>query len=192
MSIPGLLIVAACIFWGIDNNLTRDVIDLPAMDLAGIKGLVAGVFNIAMALLFTSGDATGYQAAGALAIGAVSYGLSLVFFIEALRRIGAARTATYFAVGPFFGTLLSIVVLGERLPPPHWFAAILMISGVFLLYREKHALFHRHGHIHDEHHIHTHQWNEEKGLHDHPHNHEPLTHIHGHWPDIHHRHGHRR
>lgn len=198
LSLPGLLVVAGCIFWGIDNNLTRDVEDLSSINLAGIKGLGAGVFNIFMALIFTSGVATVTQIAGALTIGAFSYGISLVLFIEALRRIGAARTATFFAVGPFIGTLLSIVILGERLPPTSWIAATLMLGGVFLLYREKHghlhnheAVSHRHGHIHDEHHPHQHEVKEPSASHDHPHTHEPLTHIHGHWPDIHHRHEHR-
>jgi drug/metabolite transporter (DMT)-like permease len=197
LSFPGLLVVIACIFWGIDNNLTRDIEELPSTTLALFKGLGAGIFNIILALLFTAGSATAYQTGGALAIGALSYGLSLVLFVEALRRIGAARTTTFFAVGPFIGTLLSIVMLGESPPATYWVAASLMLGGMFLLYREKHGhlhshepVSHRHGHIHDEHHRHPHPADNSRGRHDHPHSHEPLTHIHGHWPDIHHRHGH--
>ncbi|HTY20651.1 MAG TPA: EamA family transporter [Geobacteraceae bacterium] len=198
LSLPGLLIIIACIFWGIDNNLTRDVVDLSSINLAGIKGLGAGVVNITLALLFTTGVATPLQIAGALTIGALSYGLSLVLFIEALRRIGAARTTTFFAVGPFFGALLSIVILDEKPPSTYWIAAILMLGGIILLYRERHGhlhthepLSHRHGHTHDEHHTHIHDGTESSAPHDHSHSHEPLTHIHGHWPDIHHRHGHK-
>jgi drug/metabolite transporter (DMT)-like permease len=197
LSLPGMLVVIACIFWGIDNNLTRDIEELPSTSLALFKGLGAGIFNIILALLFTAGSATAYQTGGALAIGALSYGLSLVLFVEALRRIGAARTTTFFAVGPFIGTLLSIVVLGESPPATYWVAASLMLGGMFLLYREKHGhlhshepVSHRHGHIHDEHHRHPHPGDNSRGRHDHPHSHEPFTHIHGHWPDIHHRHGH--
>ena len=46
-----LTIVGACIFWGFDNNLTRDIEDLSPSLLAGIKGFAAGVFNILLALL---------------------------------------------------------------------------------------------------------------------------------------------
>jgi drug/metabolite transporter (DMT)-like permease len=197
LSLPGGLVVIACIFWGIDNNLTRDIEELPSTTLALFKGLGAGIFNIILALLFTAGSATAYQAGGALAIGALSYGLSLVLFVEALRRIGAARTTTFFAVGPFIGTLLSIVVIGESPPAPYWVAASLMLGGMFLLYRERHGhlhshdpLSHLHGHIHDEHHRHPHPGDSSGMRHEHPHSHEPLTHIHGHWPDVHHRHGH--
>lgn len=197
LSLSGLLVVFACIFWGVDNNLTRDVEELPATVLAGIKGLGAGIFTSFLALIFTSGRATGLQIGGALTIGALSYGLSLVLFVEALRRIGSARTSTFFAVGPFIGTLLSVVMLGERPPAPCWFAAALMLGGVFLLYREKHrhqhtheAITHHHRHFHEEHHQHAHDRMDIREPHDHIHAHGPITHIHGHWPDIHHRHGH--
>jgi drug/metabolite transporter (DMT)-like permease len=197
LSIPGVLIVIACIFWGIDNNLTRDVEELPSTTLALFKGFGAGIFNIILALLFTAGSATAFQTVGALSIGALSFGLSLVLFVDALRRIGAARTTTFFAVGPFIGTLLSMIMLGEKPPAPFWFAAALMLGGIFLLYREKHGhlhthlpVSHRHGHLHDEHHLHPHTVVDSEERHDHQHTHEPITHIHGHWPDIHHRHGH--
>jgi drug/metabolite transporter (DMT)-like permease len=198
LSLPGLLVVTACIFWGIDNCLTREVGDLSSINLAGIKGLGAGLFNITLSTLFTTGESTPLQIGGATAIGALSYGLSLVLFIEALRRIGAARTSTFFAVGPFIGALLSIALLGERPPPTFWLAAFFMLGGIFLLCQERHGhlhthdrLLHRHPHLHDDHHLHLHGKEEDEDGHDHSHAHETLTHIHAHWPDIHHRHGHR-
>ncbi|TWJ19721.1 drug/metabolite transporter (DMT)-like permease [Geobacter argillaceus] len=197
-SLSGLLVVLACIFWGIDNNLTRDVEDLSSTVLACIKGFSAGIFTIVLTFLFSSGSAAGYQIGGALAIGALSYGLSLVLFVEALRKIGSARTTTFFAVGPFIGTLLSVAILGERPPVSYWFAVSLMLAGIFLLYREIHrhlhtheVIVHRHMHIHDEHHRHDHVETETAEPHEHIHVHELITHSHVHWPDIHHRHEHR-
>ncbi|MFZ3207232.1 MAG: EamA family transporter [Geobacteraceae bacterium] len=194
-SLSGLLVILACIFWGIDNNLTRDVEELPATVLASIKGFSAGTFTTLLALIFSTGTPTPLQSLGALLIGAMSFGMSLVLFIEALRRIGSARTSTFFAIGPFVGTVLSVLVLGERPPMAYLFAASLMLGGIVLLYRERHGhvhthepLSHRHRHVHDEHHLHKHDNGEGKVLHDHYHVHEPLIHVHVHWPDIHHRH----
>lgn len=196
-SLSGLLVVLACVFWGLDNNLTRDVEELSSTVLAGIKGFGAGIFNIALALVFSPGSATGHQVVGALMTGALSYGLSLVLFVEALRRIGSARTTTFFAIGPFIGTLLSVAMLGERPPVAYWFAASLMIAGILLLYREMHrhlhaheVIAHSHKHIHDEHHRHDHPEMEAGEPHEHFHVHEQITHSHVHWPDIHHRHAH--
>lgn len=192
----GVLVLLACIFWGIDNNLTRDVEELPATVLAAVKGYGAGLFTILLALIFTSGSATPAQVGGALLIGALSYGVSLVLFVEALRRIGSARTSTFFAVGPFIGTLFSVLILGEHIPVSYLIAASLMLSGVVFLYWEKHGhehthvvTAHCHPHDHDEHHQHEHSADEDQNP-DHYHEHAPLTHIHAHWPDIHHRHSH--
>ena len=198
LSVAGLFVMAACVLWGVDNNLTRDVEEISSAALACAKGLAAGVFNTIAALLIFPGGAPAYRAAGVLLTGAMSYGISLVLFVEALRRIGSARTGMLFAAGPFFGVMLSIILLGERPPSSFWVAALTMLAGIGLLYRESHAHLHdhvvqshRHKHVHDEHHRHGHE-----GLavgeepHDHFHTHEQLTHHHVHWPDMHHRHGH--
>jgi drug/metabolite transporter (DMT)-like permease len=196
-SVAGLLIILACIFWGIDNNLTRDIEDMSATVLASIKGFCAGMFNIVLALTFSFGTVTVHQVTGSLLVGAMSYGLSLVCFIESLRRIGSARTSTYFAVGPFIGTFLAVFVLGERPPMMFWFATLCMVAGILFLYREMHGhlhthtmLSHTHSHTHDEHHQHEHAYSNSTEPHEHHHVHEPVTHSHVHWPDIHHRHQH--
>jgi drug/metabolite transporter (DMT)-like permease len=199
LSFPAILVVIACILWGLDNNLTREVEDISSVNLAGIKGLTAGIFNLFLARLSSQGSFTLFQLSGAIVIGALCYGLSLVLFVEALRRIGAARTSTFFTVGPFIGTLLSILILRESEPISFWIAMSLMLIGVLLLYKERHGhihahelLFHRHRHTHDEHHQHSHSDHPMFIPHEHAHDHEPLTHIHRHLPDIHHRHVHEK
>jgi len=192
-------IVGACIFWGIDNNLTRNIEDLPPSVLAGIKGISAGLFNVLLAFLLhqTSSDTKGL--ASTFITGTLSYGLSLVLFVCALRKIGASRTSTYFAAGPFIGMLGSVIFLGERPPLVHWFAGIVMLLGIYTLYRERHEHEHTHEpnahshlHIHDEHHQHEHDGTEGPEPHDHFHKHERLIHSHHHLPDTHHRHEHKK
>jgi drug/metabolite transporter (DMT)-like permease len=197
LSIPGLSVLAACLLWGIDNNLTRELESIPAPLLACMKGWIAGIFNVLLFFLLFRTPVTLSQVSGTLLIGALSYGASLVLFINALREIGSARTSTWFASGPFIGTILSVVVLGERPPGAYWVAAPLMLSGMFFLYGELHrhthrheSLAHSHPHEHDEHHRHQHGDGEFIGKHDHFHLHVAITHSHVHWPDIHHRHIH--
>ncbi|MBI3542479.1 MAG: DMT family transporter [Deltaproteobacteria bacterium] len=117
-SVSSLLVVGACALWGIDNNLTRELEELSPTLLSSVKGLAAGIFNTALALLLTRSAPTLPQAGAMLAIGALSYGLSLVLFVKALRLIGSARTSTYFAVGPFVGMAASVLVLGDALTRP--------------------------------------------------------------------------
>ena len=67
-----------------------------------------------------------------LAVGFVAYGLSIFFYVRAQRQLGAARTSAYYAVAPFIGTLLSLLIFRE-LPRYTYFVALaLMIVGAFL------------------------------------------------------------
>lgn len=52
--LPSLAVVGACLFWAIDNNLTRKVALLDASFIAMSKGLVAGAVNTAIALALGS------------------------------------------------------------------------------------------------------------------------------------------
>jgi hypothetical protein len=134
----------------------------------------------------------------ALLLGLFSYGASVVLDAYALRRVGAAREAAYFATAPFFGVLAAIVMLGEPLRPFDLVAMLLMGVGVAALLRERHshrhqheALMHTHLHEHDEHHRHAHAPGDPPGdVHSHEHRHAPLVHDHPHVPDAHHRHRH--
>lgn len=193
-----LAIVAACLCWAIDNNLTRKVSAGDAVQIAGIKGLVAGSVNlsIALALGLPLPEASTVLIAGVVGFG--GYGLSLVLFVLALRHLGTARTGAYFSVAPFAGAAIALLMPGETPGPVFWLAATLMGAGIWLHLTEIHAhthshvlMSHAHGHSHDAHHQHTHDfpW-DGKEPHSHPHQHEPLTHAHPHFPDIHHRHRH--
>ena len=140
------------------------------------------------------------QVGGALAVGLVAYGFSLVLFVVALRGLGTARTGAYFSVAPFFGALVAVLGLGEPVTVPLLIAGALMAIGVWLHLSERHehghgheALEHEHAHEHDLHHQHAHDRPmvlAPGAAHTHPHRHEPMRHDHSHFPDAHHRHGH--
>ena len=199
-SLWGALAVAgACLCWALDNNLTRKVSASDAVFVAGTKGLVAGVTNLALALSFGSRLPHWTITIAATAVGLVGYGVSLVLFVVALRGLGSARTGAYFSTAPFIGAGVAITVFGEPTSPLLWIAAVLMAVGVWLHLTERHdhqhtheALVHTHSHRHDAHHQHEHPfaWDETEP-HSHEHRHEPLAHRHPHYPDIHHRHRHR-
>lgn len=190
-------IAGACLAWAIDNNLTRKVSLHDATSIACAKGLVAGIANVALALAHgaRAPDMTAALQAGSL--GFVSYGLSLVLFVVALRSLGTARTGAYFALAPFIGATLAIV-LGAPLSGTLVVAGLLMGAGVWLHLAERHEHRHRHApiahehpHTHDAHHRHRHEWAWDGAEpHTHAHVHEPLEHAHPHYPDAHHRHSH--
>lgn len=193
-----LAIAAACLCWGIDNNLTRHVSGSDALFIAGAKGLAAGAVNTSLAFMLGASLPAWSTAGAAMAVGLAGYGLSLVFFVLALRELGTARTGAYFSTAPFIGATIAILFLGEPAPSSFWLAVCLMGIGVWLHLSERHehvhaheSMEHSHSHIHDEHHQHAHHFDwDGREPHVHLHLHEAMSHKHPHYPDIHHRHGH--
>ncbi len=194
----GLLVAGACLGWAIDNNLTRKVSASDPVQIAAIKGVVAGAVNLTIALA----NGVTFPAPGTIlkagAVGLVGYGISLVLFVLALRHLGTARTGAYFSTAPFVGAVVALVLLSEQATLLFWVAGGLMALGLWLHLTEHHEhshkhepLIHEHEHVHDEHHQHNQDfpWQGPEP-HSHPHKHQALTHNHEHYPDLHHRHTH--
>jgi len=190
-------VAGACLCWAVDNNLTARLSLRNPVHVAQWKTLGAGVCSLGLSASFGGPTPPLAVVAQALVLGAVSYGLSLVLTLRALRILGAARQSAYFAAAPFAGALLSVPLLRDSLGPTELGAAALMAFGVVGLLRARHAhahihtpLTHDHLHTHDEHHAHTHA-EPADGPHAHAHTHEGLRHEHAHVSDAHHRHEHR-
>lgn len=193
-----LLVADATLCWALDNNLTQKVSGRDPVQIAMLKGLVAGSVNTALAIALGSRLPAPFPTVGALALGFLSYGVSVALFVRALRSLGSARTGAYFSVAPFVGAAVSLIIFTERPSLRFVAGAALMALGVWLHVTERHehahaheALEHEHLHVHDEHHQHPHAPDDPAGEpHSHRHRHEPVVHKHPHYPDIHHRHGH--
>jgi drug/metabolite transporter (DMT)-like permease len=193
-----LLVIAACIAWAIDNNLTRKLSAADPVSIAAWKGLAAGSVNFALALVRGAALPPPDVLAAAALLGFFGYGVSLVLFVLALRHLGVARTGAYYATAPFLGAALSVVLLGQPLTLTLLTAGALMVFGVWLHISEAHGHWHRHRpmehehrHGHDLHHVHGHGPDVPKDTtHSHAHRHLPAAHRHPHYPDLHHRHDH--
>ncbi|HTM80254.1 DMT family transporter [Asticcacaulis sp.] len=193
-----LAIAGACVAWGIDNNLTRKISGSSPVQIAMVKGLVAGTVNVAISFWIGAKPVSWAILGAAGSIGFLGYGVSLVLFVLGLRHLGTARTSAYFSTAPFMGAAIAIAMFHEPLTVRLLIAALLMGVGVYFHLTEVHqhehthdALEHEHRHVHDEHHQHSHAADDPKGEpHTHWHQHSPLTHAHPHYPDLHHRHRH--
>lgn len=133
-----LAIAGACACWAIDNNFTRVVSGGDPMHVAAIKGGVAGIINIGIAVLMGSQWPDFSHIAAAGVIGLCGYGISLVMFVLALRYLGTARTGAYFSTAPFVGAALSLLVFREIPEISFWIAGGLMAIGVWLHVSEHH------------------------------------------------------
>lgn len=196
VDLGAVLIAGACLAWGIDNNLTRKLSAADPVQIAMIKGLVAGAVNLGLALANGAAlPSAGFVLAGGV-VGLFGIGLSLMMFMLGLRHLGTARTGAYYSLAPFIGAALALLLVNEPLTPALIAAGLLMGFGLWMHLAERHehahrheALEHAHRHVHDAHHQHEHEGPVTEP-HSHLHRHEPMRHAHPHYPDLHHRHGH--
>lgn len=193
-----IALAGASLAWGVDNNLTQRLSLRDPVALVRFKALAAGGGSLVVAVALGESFPTGRFMVGAMLVGVLSYGISILLDTYALRLVGAAREAAYFATAPFFGALVALPLFGERLAVAQLAAGACMAVGAWMLLRERHRhehvhdpITHEHIHVHDDHHRHDHV----PGVpvdepHSHVHTHLPLVHDHAHVSDTHHRHRH--
>jgi drug/metabolite transporter (DMT)-like permease len=198
VDLSAMLIVGACVAWGVDNSATSRIDQVSPQHVTFLKGIVAGSVNLTLGLAITgAGDVTAWALLGALVVGALGYGLSITLWVRGAQQLGAARGQVIFATAPFLGALLAWTVLADPLDTVQVAAMAVAAAGVALSLRSAHvhqhhhhAMQHTHEHDHaDGHHDHTHVDGFD-GRHSHVHEHGELVHAHPHVPDLHHRHEH--
>ena len=127
-----LFVLLACICWGIENNCTRKLSSKDPLQIVMIKGIFSGTGSVVIGLI--CGERTVHlgMIPVVLLLGFVAYGLSIYFYVYAQRILGAARTSAYYAVAPFIGVFLSLLIFRE-IPGILFVAAlVLMIIGTWL------------------------------------------------------------
>jgi drug/metabolite transporter (DMT)-like permease len=197
ISALGLVAVAgAALAWALDNTLARPLSALDPSAVVAGKSAFGAALSLAAALA-TGGAWPGLPAGLALlVVGGIGYGASLRLYLRAQRAIGAGRTASVFASGPFWGAALAWL-LGEPAGPLTMLSALTMLAGIVLHLTERHghehvhgAVVHEHAHRHDDgHHDHVHD-PMPTGEHTHVHEHGRVVHDHAHVSDMHHDHDH--
>ncbi len=196
-SFGSIFVLLACICWGLENNCTRKLSVKDPLQVVIIKGFGSGTGSLLIALTLGEKANNIYYIMAALILGCFAYGLSILFYIYAQRDLGAAKTSAYYAISPFIGAGLSLIIFREIPTLSFVIALFIMIIGMYFASIEEHnhkhhhiAITHEHSHSHDDGH-HNHIHNETIiGKHTHIHTHEECTHSHKHNQDIHHIHAH--
>lgn len=193
-----LAVMGACLCWAVDNNVSQRLSLRDPVVVTRIKTLGAGVGMLGLAVVNGQQLPRLQVVFATFILGLFSYGISLLLDMRALRLLGAAREAGFFATAPFIGAVVAVPVLGERWRLEDAVATVVMMVGIALLLRGHHSHRHTHAevehdhlHHHDDHHDHRHDdVSVAHEPHAHLHRHLSLTHDHPHLSELHHRHEH--
>lgn len=196
-SFGSIFVLLACTCWGLENNCTRKLSVKDPLEVVVIKGFGSGIGSLLISLSLGERIYDIPYIIIALILGFFAYGLSIFFYIYAQRDLGAAKTSAYYAISPFIGVGLSLIIFRELPSLSFIIALVIMVIGAYFASSEEHnhkhshtLITHEHSHSHDDdHHNHIH----DKiiiGKHNHIHTHKECTHSHRHTQDIHHSHAH--
>lgn len=136
-SFGSLFILLACVCWGFENNCTRKISSKDPMQIVILKGIFSGLGSIIIGLCIGERITTLWSIFAVIAVGLVAYGLSIFFYVYAQRLLGAARTSAYYAIAPFIGTALSLVIFRQIPAYTYYIALVLMAIGAWLSSQDK-------------------------------------------------------
>lgn len=135
LSLGSVFVLLAGICWGMENNCTRMLSHTDPQQIVIAKGVGSGAGALIVALLSRENLPALRYLPAVLLLGFFAYGLSIYFYVYAQRYLGAARTSACYAVAPFIGVLLSLLIFRQW---PGWlfFAALaVMIAATILVCR---------------------------------------------------------
>ena len=136
-SLGSLLVLAATVCWGLENNCTRMLSHGDPLEVVVVKGIGSGLGSLLIGLCAGEPLPAAATMPLILLLGFVAYGLSIYCYVYAQRGLGAAKTSAYYAVAPFIGVFLSLLIFRE-IPSPLFTAAfLLMAAGTWLVGRVK-------------------------------------------------------
>ena len=131
-NLGSLFVLLACILWGIENNCTRKLSSKDPLEIVMVKGIFSGLGSVMIGLVCGERVHHLWAIPLVLLLGFVAYGLSIYYYVYAQRLLGAARTSAYYAVAPFIGAFLSLIIFRE-VPGVLFLAALaLMAVGAWL------------------------------------------------------------
>lgn len=134
---PGsLLVLGACLCWGLENNCTRALSQKSAVQIVQVKGLFSGLGSLLVARLAGESLPDWRSLFAAMLLGFVCYGLSIFLYVRAQSVLGAARTSAFYSANPFLAAALSLLLLRQPLADAYPYALALMLLGLYLTVRE--------------------------------------------------------
>lgn len=131
-SLGSVFILIACLCWGIENNCTRKLSTKDPLEIVLLKGIFSGLGSMIIGFAVGERITHLWSVFAVLAVGCVAYGFSIFVYVYAQRLLGAARTSAYYAIAPFIGVLLSLVIFKQIPPYTFFIALVLMAIGAWL------------------------------------------------------------
>ena len=130
-SFGSIFVLLACVCWGLENNCTRKLSVKDPLQVVVIKGFGSGIGSLIISFCLGERITNIPYLISALILGFFAYGLSIFFYIYAQRDLGAAKTSAYYAIAPFIGVGLSLIIFRQLPTLSFIIALVIMVIGTY-------------------------------------------------------------
>ena len=130
-----LLIILAGVLYAVDINICKYVSDrFSSKRITQISSFAAGGFALAVLIAFQIPyDIDIMQMPSIAIIAILGTGVSTLFFLIALRLIGAMRTILIYSTTSVFGVIFSAIILSEQVTMVNVISIVTVIVGLYIL-----------------------------------------------------------
>ena len=115
--IGSLLILWSAIFWALDNNISKVILqkEVPLVRLIQLKSLIGGITSLVLAVILNiSFNINSSNIPSLLFLSLELFGL-LFLFLKGIKEVGATRSVMIFSTSTLFGIIFAIMFLNEQI-----------------------------------------------------------------------------
>lgn len=129
-----LAVAMSCVCWAVDNNCTARLRDVISAQFTFWKGILSGGVLLGVFAFMRAAPLPDHRTiVEAFLLGTCCHGIALLAFVIAMKQLGASQTTAYFAIAPFVGASMAVLLLGEPVSARLLLSAALMAVGVIAL-----------------------------------------------------------
>ncbi len=127
------LVILACVFWGLENNITRILSIKDTRQITMIKGICSAIGVLVTGFILGENLPPINRIILIMLLGFISYGISICLYVYAQRYIGASKTAAIYSYAPYFGCIFSLLLLKEIPLLQFYPALVIMLVATVLI-----------------------------------------------------------
>ena len=140
LNLGNILIVLATLCWGLDNNISKTISNriTNTSKIVVIKSLIGGFLLLIISIyLGYNLSIEFFQMPYMFILGIGGFGLSLFFFIEALRTVGTLKVIVIFSSSAVFGLFFSYIILNDKITIMQLISTVLVILGIYYVNKDE-------------------------------------------------------
>ena len=134
-----ILVIAATVLWGLDNNISKIITrHMHISRLVQLKSLIGGSISLLVVLLMgIPFNVQQTQIIPIVLVGVFGFAISLYLYLHSIKRIGVVKASSLLSLSAVFGLFFAIVLLHEHIGIYQLIALIIMVTGVYFMYKNE-------------------------------------------------------